>query len=444
MRRMLALVFLLSAIGTALDRQPSADYQARRKALAAKTNGGVVLLFAATEPEGPNAIWGFRQDDNFFYLTGWPEPGAALLIAPALEVRGNAPARAYMEIFFLPDHNPSQERWTGPKLGAENPEAAGLTGFDRVEALDKLRDELLGVLSQAPATVYSDLPAFGQSSPAAAPLAWLRRANSFPIYVSLADAKPLLASLRKAKDAGEIERIRKATDASVTAHLAAMRAVRPGASEQEIANLMQYEFGKRGCEHPAYAPIVASGFNSTVLHYSAGPRVMKAGDVVVIDVGGEYGMYATDITRTLPVSGKFTARQREIYDVVLGAQQAAIAAFKSGKSTIGRSSPDSLYQVAYEYINSHGKDLRGRPLGQYFIHGLSHHVGLNVHDPGDNAPLGPGAVFTIEPGIYIPEESLGVRIEDIFLVDAAGRLVNLSGQLPHTAEEVERTMASRP
>ncbi|MCI0351785.1 MAG: M24 family metallopeptidase, partial [Acidobacteriales bacterium] len=164
----------------------------------------------------------------------------------------------------------------------------------------------------------------------------------------------------------------------------------------------------------------------------------------VMDVGGEYSMYATDITRTLPANGKFTARQREIYEIVLGAQRAAEAAFESGKSTLGRTAENSLHRVAYEYINTHGKDRHGQPLGKYFIHGLSHFVGLNVHDPGDaTAPLKAGAVFTIEPGIYIPEEKLGVRIEDIYYVDANGKLVNLTAILPHTADEVERAMAEK-
>ena len=168
---------------------------------------------------------------------------------------------------------------------------------------------------------------------------------------------------------------------------------------------------------------------------------MKDGDVVVMDVGGEYSMYATDITRTLPVNGKFTPRQREIYNIVLGAQQAAIAAFVSGKSTLRRSDTNSLFQVAYDYINTHGKDSHGEPLGKYFIHGLGHYVGLSVHDPDDyNVPLGPGAVFTIEPGIYIPEEKLGVRIEDTFYVDPNGKLINLSGAIPSNPDDVESGM----
>jgi Xaa-Pro aminopeptidase len=275
-------------------------------------------------------------------------------------------------------------------------------------------------------------------------LQWLKQANAFPVYVSYRDVRPALNLLRTFKDAGEIELLRKAANASVAAQLAAMHAMKPGSSEREISALLQYEWGKRGCERPAYAPIVGAGFNSTVLHYSDDSGPIQAGDVIVIDAAGEYSMYASDITRTLPATGKFTARQREIYDIVLGAQQAAIAAFQSGKSTLQRDTPNTLYKVAYDYINTHGKDLHGAPLGKYFIHGLSHYIGLAVHDDGDyTVPLGPGAAFTIEPGIYIPEEKLGVRIEDDFYVDPSGKLINLTGALPTTADDVERAMAGK-
>jgi Xaa-Pro aminopeptidase len=443
MRRLLLLLLVLSQLCWALDRQPNADYAARRHALAKKVNG-VVLLFAATEAEGPNDLYGFRQDDNFFYLSGWTQPGAALLIAPAADASGNLPAIPYTEVLFLPAHNLVQEKWTGPKLGPENPDAVKITGFAQVEVLDNLRTELARLLSAQRVTVFTDVPTLGDASISAMPLEWLKRANAFPLNASFQDVRPMLASLRMFKDTGEVERIRRATDASIAGHLAAMRQVKPGVTERETSALLQYEWGKRGCERPAYAPIVGSGYYATVLHYSDDSQTMQAGDVVVIDAAGEYSMYASDITRTLPISGKFTPRQREIYDIVLGAQQAAAAAFQSGKSTLRRGSPDSLYQVAYDYINSHGKDLHGQPLGEYFIHGLGHFVGLNVHDAGDyDVPLGPGAVFTLEPGIYIPEEKLGVRIEDIVYVDAGGKLINLTASLPHTADEVEHAMAGK-
>jgi Xaa-Pro aminopeptidase len=401
----------------------------------------MVVLFAPMENEGPNDLYGFRQDDNFYYLSGLSEPGSAVLVAPAVEAKGEAAARAYTEILFLPARNLIQEKWTGPKLGPENPDAAKITGFDRVEEMGKLPDEVTRLATGARPVIYTDVASGDEGSASKDPLAFLKRTNSFFVFQ---DVKPMLSSLRTVKDAGEIGLLRKAADASVAAHFSAFRAVKPSVTEREISSLMQYEWGKRGCERPAYAPIVGSGYYSTVLHYSDDSATMKAGDVVVIDAAGEYSMYAADITRTLPVSGHFTERQREIYDIVWGAQQAAIAAFKSGKSSLKRGDPNSLYQVAYDYINSHGKDLHGQALGQYFIHGLSHYIGLNVHDPGDyNVPLAPGMTFTIEPGIYIPEESLGVRIEDDFYVDAAGKLINLSGALPSKADDVEKAMAGK-
>src|SRR6266851_9625375 len=447
MRKLLSFVWFITLLVTlsvasavALERQPSSYYHARREALARKA-AGVVVLFAPMENEGPNDLYGFRQEDNFFYLSGLSEPGSALLIASAVEAKGDAAARAYTEILFLPARNLIQEKWTGPKLGPENPEAAKITGFDRVEEMGKLPDEVTKLATGARPVIYTDVASHDESSASTEPLAFLKRTNSF---LGFQDVKPMLSSLRTNKDAGEVSLLRKAVDASVAAHFAAFKAVKPNVTEREVSALMQYEWGKRGCERPAYAPIVGSGFYSTVLHYSEDSATMKAGDVVVIDAAGEYSMYAADITRTLPVNGHFTARQREIYDIVLGAQQAAMAAFKPGKSNLKRGDPDSLYQVAYDYINTHGKDLHGQPLGQYFIHGLGHYLGLNVHDPGDyNVPLGPGMVFTIEPGIYIPEENLGVRIEDDFYVDKDGKLIDLSRALPSTAEDVEKAIVGK-
>jgi Xaa-Pro aminopeptidase len=438
MRKLLLFPILLAAsFSLALDRQPNADYHMRRQSLAAKTSGGAVLLFAPNESEGPNDLYGYRPDNNFFYLSGWAEPGAALLLVPAVD------SKPYTEILFLPNHNAAQEKWTGPKLGPENPEASKITGFDRVEVIDELRNEVVKLLPKK-GVIHTDVPGPGETSNSAEPLEWLRRANAFPVYFSLQDVRTPLDSLRTTKDSGEIERIRKATDASIAAQLSAMRAIKPGVNEREISALLQYEWGKRGCERPAYAPIVGSGFYSTVLHYSDDSNTMQDGDTVVIDAAGEYSLYASDITRTMPVNGKFTARQREIYDIVLGAQKAAMAAFQSGKTHLRKGQPGSLYDVAYEYINTHGKDLNGEPLGKYFIHGLGHYVGLGVHDDGDyDVPLGPGSVFTDEPGIYIPDEKLGIRIEDILYVDKDGKLVNLTAKLPHTADEVERAMAGK-
>lgn len=449
MKRKIILLLLVTIATTAfaLERQPNQTYRARREALAKKANGLPIVVFAATESDLTEALTGFRQDEDFWYLTGVNEPGAAVLIVPALDaeavkaMNANLPPgrpatlkpRPYSEVLLLPQRNHAAERWTGPKLGPDDPEAKAL-GFDRVVPIDALRNELAKVTSPLGAVVLVN-----EGKNAKLALDWLKHGN---MSVSARDVKPLVGQLRVVKDAGEIEFIRKASDASVEAHLAAWKAIKPGTGERQIAALMVYEFERRGCERPAYGPIVGSGFRSTVLHYDEDSGPINDGDVIVMDVGGEFSMYATDITRTVPSNGKFTPRQREIYDIVLGAQQAAIQAFKSGKTTLTGRDENSLFMVAYNYINSHGRDLHGQPLGQYFIHGLSHMVGLNVHDPGTtDTTMAPGMVFTIEPGIYIPEEKIGVRIEDIFLVGADGKLACLSCKIPKTAEEVERTMA---
>jgi len=445
-RRILAsLVFLCAAflISSDLDRQASAEYHPRRAKLAAKLDGNVALVFAPPEAEGPNDLYGYRPDDNLYYLTGWPEPGAAVLIAGERAATINTPARPYTEILFLPKRNYSQEQWTGPKLGPDDSKAAQVTGFERVESLDSLRDELMKLVAVR-SKVYTDVPAPGEDSNSKAPLQWLQTANAFPVGTSYDDIRPLLSSLRTVKDAGEVGLIRKATDASAAAQLAAIKAIKPGGREREISAVLQYEWGKRGCERPAYAPIVGSGINSTVLHYSDDSGTIQNGDLVLMDAAGEYSLYASDITRTVPASGKFTARQREIYEIVLGAQKAAIAAFQSGVSHLQRNQTNSLQDVAMNYINTHGKDMHGEPLGKYFFHGLGHYVGLNVHDPGDySVPLGPGMVFTIEPGIYIPEEKIGVRIEDMFYVDNTGKLIRLTESLPQTPDEIEKLMSRK-
>ena len=275
-------------------------------------------------------------------------------------------------------------------------------------------------------------------------LTWLATTLGTDNVPDTHDVADLTTPLRTTKDAGEMELLTKAADASIVAQRAMMRAVHPGATERAVAGVILENLMAQGCERASYSPIVGSGAASAVLHYSDNSQTMQAGDVVVVDAAGEYSMYASDITRTVPVSGHFTARQREIYEVVLGAQRAAAAAFVAGKSKINdrnHSDPDSLDAVAWNYINTHGKDLHGEPLGKYWIHGLGHSVGIDVHDPMDyKKPIPVGAVFTIEPGVYIPEEKIGVRIEDVYHVDENGKLIDLIEKLPHTADDVEAAM----
>ena len=433
-----ALLFLLCSFGAALDRQPAADYHVRREALAKKA-GGVIVLVAPLEPMG--AVYAFRQDDNFYYLSGITVPGAALLIAPAVRraggssgtrIHGNSLSPA-SQLAAREIHRAATRRRRSPGNKTHRIRSRRRNG--------QVAGEVTKLLAVGRPVVYTELATNGETSPSAEALAFLKHSTAMVFFQ---DVKKMITDQRTVKDAGEIALIRKAVDASAAAHMAAMKAVKPNLKEYEISALMQYEWDRRGCERPSYAPIVGSGHNSTVLHYSENTNTMKAGDVVVIDAAAEYSMYAADITRTLPVNGHFTARQKEIYEIVRGAQEAAMAAFQSGKSVLVGDGDNSLNKVARDYIKEHGKDLHGQPLDQYFIHGLGHYIGLNVHDPGDyKIPLGPWMAFTIEPGIYIPEENIGVRIEDDFLVDANGKLIKLSAAVPSKPEDVEKAMAGK-
>jgi Xaa-Pro aminopeptidase len=232
--------------------------------------------------------------------------------------------------------------------------------------------------------------------------------------------------------------LRKAIEITLAGQKAAALAIADNRYEYEVEAALEYEFHHLGAARPGYPSIVGSGPNSCILHYDKNNRMMKNGELVVVDVGAEFEEYTADITRTYPVGGKFSPRQQEIYDIVLGAQEAALKQVKPGVQ-IGRDGP--IYKTAYDYINTHGQDRQGNPLGSYFIHGVSHHLGLDVHDVvGDpNRVLEPGMVITLEPGIYIPEENLGVRIEDDVLVTETGYEL-LSKDLPRKAGDIEVLM----
>ena len=415
----LALLVSFSALQVhALDKQPAGVFHARRVALAGRLNGGVAVLFAAEESQLD--FTPYRQDSDFYYLTGWNEPGAALMIVS--DAPQAASPRTYKEILFLPARNLRMEKYTGVKMDAVTPGVEEASGVDQVEPMAELPAELNQLVS-ADRSLFNNLWTQPDSGQAKALLGFASVALGTSATPPQHDATSLVMPLRQIKDEGEIALIKKASAASILAQRVMMQWwVKPGMTERAIAGAMTAVWMENGCERPSYAPIVGSGINSTTLHYSANDRTMQDGDVLLVDAACEYSMYAADITRTVPVNGHFTPRQREIYSIVLGAQQAAIDAFVAGKSTINdrdRQDPNSLDTVAFNYINTHGKDLHGQPLGQYWLHGLGHMMGIDVHDPATYpAVLKPGMVFTIEPGIYIPEERLGVRIECDFLVGA--------------------------
>lgn len=424
MRLLPAVCLLAHCVGTSWGAPaiPLSEYRTRREALAKALPDGVTVLFGRTDKESDDLRNTFVQEPNFLYLTGWTEPGAVLLIEPT----GKDTSRA---VLFLPKRNEVQERWTGRKAAPEDANVKELTGFDTVLPVEKLEAELKPSLDRV-AKIYT----VGEAATASLKL-------QAPLRAVESAARPI-ARLRMRKSAAEIAMLQYATDSSVEAHRLAWKRAAPGMYEYEVAALMAGSYFGKGCEHHAYAPIVGSGPNATVLHYQRNSRRMDRGELLLMDVGAECGGYASDVTRTIPLGAHFTARQREIYDIVLGAQKAAIDAVKPG-ATFNKNVPGSLYRIAYDYINTHGKDLHGEPLGKYFIHGLSHHVGLDVHDAFDpDQPLEENMVITVEPGIYIPEEGIGVRIEDMVLVTKDGAKV-MSGALPRDAAEVEKEIGRR-
>jgi Xaa-Pro aminopeptidase len=393
------------------------EYQERRAELR-KSLDGAMVLFGAEDSDDLHTS--FFQESNFLYLSGWRAPGAVMLLTQQAE------------ILFLPARDLHMELYTGRKLDPGDPDAAKQAGFEQVMPKSALESAFLKVLETA-ARVYT-IPGDVHS----------QKLKSLAVFHDDADAAKVIARLRMVKSPTEIELIAKATDATVAGHLAGWKKTHPGVWEYEIAAVMTNVYFERGCERNAYAPIVGSGPNSVILHYAANHRRLDSGETVVADVGAECSDYATDVTRTIPAGGKFTPRQREIYEIVLGAQKAAIAAIRPGvrlrsdESTSQQKPQQTLQQIAYDYINTHGHDLHGQPLGKYFVHGLGHYVGLDVHDPGDStAPLKAGTVLTIEPGVYIPEENIGIRIEDIVVVTEDGCKV-LSAALPRAIADIEK------
>ncbi len=390
------------------------EYRGRRRELSQKLHDGVLVLFGHTEKGEETIRTGFFQEPNFYYLSGWQEPGAILLITPPQEGQPHT-------ILFLPRRQPEMERWTGRKIGPDDANVTQLTGFDTVLPREAFESELRRQLER-----YSGIYALlGPASSEFKALAPLR---------DISDAGPPIARLRMHKSPEELALIQKSIDATLDAHRAAWKRAAPGLYEYQVAATMSEVYFDEGCQRHAYAPIVGAGPDSTILHYSRNSRRMDRGELLLMDVGAECAGYAADITRTIPVGAPFSQRQREIYEVVLGAQNAVIGAIKPGLAF------GELSKIAREYINTHGKDLHDESLGKYFTHGVSHHVGLDVHDATDfSLPLAEGNVITVEPGIYIPEENIGIRIEDMVLVTKDGAKL-LSGALPRDPGEIEKAL----
>lgn len=397
-------------------------YRERRRRLMERMKSGVAVVFGAASLDHGSPVAGLgRQNSDFAYLTGiTDEAGAALLLAPG--------ERTYKEHLFLAHRDPELERWEGMRLplGADLRRRTGFEKVHRIGGLGPLLAQVaarsgemhfLGPLASPDAAVPRELELYGR---VAARVPGARITNNHG----------LVRAMRLVKEPRELELIRRAIAATDRGIRAAMGAARPGMREFELKHIIEAEFRAAGARGLAFPSIVAVARNSAVLHYTGGDNEIRAGDLVLCDIGAEVDHYAADITRTFPVDGRFTPEQRGVYETVLAAQQAAAARLRPG--------------AVYEDLQSAANAVMERAgRRDDFWHGLGHFVGLDVHDVGDYAaPLPAGAVLTIEPGIYLPERGFGVRIEDEYLVTAGGH-EHLSRAIPRTVAEVEAAVAAR-
>ena len=323
-RRSLLLATVVAVSLHAGERGRPHDYKQRRLALAKKHSEGLIVLFGYGEHEAQNARSPFRQENNFYYLTGWNEPGAVLLLLPA-----NAKQPSHREILFLPEKNASRERWSGPRTGPDEPDLDQKTGFSDVRDMPTLAavvKEALGSRER----IYGLLPRRHPSLAQQPEPDWTKRLKKLAGGYPVSNVRGALGEMRMVKSEAEIQLIQRAVDATVQAHLAAWKKIQPGLFEYQVAAPMIERLMSLCCPRPAYAPIVAGGRRATILHYTKNSARLRSGELVLIDAGGEYGHYAADITRTVPVDGRFTDRQRKIYAAVLSAQKAAIAKVRRG------------------------------------------------------------------------------------------------------------------
>ena len=424
--------------GVRLLNQPVSEYRERRQRLLSQIKDGVVVILGSAE-ESMGVEMRYRQNNWFAYLTGVRTPDAALLLVP----QGLPSAGGAREFVFIPPRNLMMERWTGVQLGP-GPETAKVFGAEQVLPNDqfwaKLKEAAALPAFKGAMKLYTIAPR-QVSNGRVREYQFAERARAELPGVQVASAADAVGDMRRIKSAPEIALLQKAIDITGEAHRDIAQSLRPGMYEYEVQAVLEAAFTRNGSERPGFPSIVGSGLYSTILHYNENRKRIEDGDLVVCDIGAEYSLYTADITRTYPASGKFTERQRAIYQLVLDTQAAAAAHFKPGMTN------GDLHIFAAQYLRRsplRARDTDGREytMDHFFIHGLGHALGMDVHDVADDVhELKPGEVFTIEPGVYIQTEKLGVRIEDDYLVMPDGTLNKLSGKVPSAPGDIEHLMA---
>jgi len=397
---------------------PLKEYAARRAKVLKALKGATGILFAGDCAGELETAW--RPDANFEYLTGITNESGAMLLLDS-----SNPTKTRREVLFLLSRDPEVEQWDGLRepLGSSLRDSVGITTILRTKSLPMVLADI--------ASRNSKFATLAQHATIQNPISkelelWNKVLSRSP-NCEIINRSEILPKLRSVKSSAEIKTIQQAVDMTARGFADAFAFVKGGVNEYRVQATLEYGYAMAGGRGSAFPPIVGGGLNSTVLHYKENDQDLVSGDVVCIDSGAFNAGYCADISRTIPVSGKFSKRQKEIYEIVLKAEETAINAVKPGV-TLGE-----LDAIARAIIVKHG-------YGDYFIHSIGHHLGLETHDScGQMAPLKQGAVITIEPGIYLPDEAIGVRIEDDIVVTADGHR-NLSKHIPKSVAAIEKAM----
>ena len=433
-------------------------YRGRRQKLLNALGDGLLLM--STAPlvlRNGDVFYPYRPDSNFYYLTGFAEPSGVL-------VAWRINSRKHIAILFVKPRDPEREVWDGPRIGVRG--ALRRYGMDEAFPRDKLYDRLEALMKNTDRLFYTLGRNVEMDEALHRMFERVSRSNSRgnpSAHPVVKDPLPAIATLRLIKDRNELALLSRASMVTASGHLAAMQIARPGLMEYEVQAELEAAFRRLGSQRNGYESIVASGTNACILHYVKNDRRIRAGDLVLLDAGAEFDMYTADVTRTFPVSGRFTEEQREVYEIVLRAQKAAIRNTRAGNAW---DAPHrAARRVIVEGLTTLGI-IRGTPASllrqeayrPWFMHGTSHWLGIDVHDVGgyqnsDEKPqrLRPGMVLTIEPGLYflprdqrIPKRyrGIGVRIEDDVLVTRKGARV-LTTAIPKEVKDVE-AVCSQP
>lgn len=413
-----------------------------RKRFAEKMERGTCAIFHSNDlmPRNGDAYHNWKQNSDLFYLSGVDQEETVLFLFP------DCPKKECREILFVRQTNEHIAVWEGKKLTKE--EATLNTGVSNVQWYANYKEVLHSLILMAEG-IYLNLnenDRFSNIAPYNSLLLTQEFKSKYPLHKYYRSA-PTLGRLRSVKSELEIDLLRKACDITAKAHERVLRFVKPGVMEFEIEAEITHEFISNRATGHAYTPIIASGYNACVLHYIDNNQECKEGDIILFDYGAEYANYCADLSRSIPVNGKFTKRQKDVYNAVLRVQRAAMGMLKPGayweeyQKQVGEVMTKELVDLGLLSMNEVKNQNENYPAyKKYFMHGTSHHIGLDVHDYALKwEKMEVNNVFTVEPGIYIPEENLGIRVENDVVIREGG-IEDLMAQIPIEVEEIEARM----